>query len=311
MSSAHGAGLMVAPVLIGAGAAEAGASDHALEAVRSGAISRAARAGSAIALHVGAMLAVMGIVAVVVYEHVGVAVLRKAWVEPRRRLGRRVRRRRPPHALHVSRASSRSRSRWIRRRTSGRSRPSSRRPSSALALDADQLAAQLAVARGALAHVGGPSGSLAAEHGLAARGSARGRARAGAAAAPRRRALVLELVEPVERRLRRLQPRDRLVGRPRAARPAARRKRQQQRQRQALADERHEDHDEGHEDDLRRGRRRRAGTDSAAASETAPRMPLQPTTNRSRQPSPVSRARQRTTQASRTAITTRGDRQRR
>ena len=79
MSSAHGAGLMVAPVLLGASAAEAGASDHALEAVRSGAMS-VPESGLAIALHVGAMVAVMGVVAVVVYEHVGVAVLRKAWV---------------------------------------------------------------------------------------------------------------------------------------------------------------------------------------------------------------------------------------
>jgi uncharacterized membrane protein len=79
MSSAHGAGLMVAPVLLGASAAEAGASDHALAAVRSGAMS-VPESGLAIALHVGAMIAVMGVVAVVVYEHVGVAVLRKAWV---------------------------------------------------------------------------------------------------------------------------------------------------------------------------------------------------------------------------------------
>jgi hypothetical protein len=80
MSSAHGAGLMVAPVLLGAGTAEAGAAgDHALEAVRGGALS-VPESGLAIALHVGAMIAVMGVVAVVVYERVGVAVLRKAWV---------------------------------------------------------------------------------------------------------------------------------------------------------------------------------------------------------------------------------------
>src|SRR4029450_4445012 len=80
MSSAHGAGLMVAPVLIGAGAPAASASSaHALEAVRSGAMS-IPESGLAILLHVGAMIAVMGVVAVVVYEHVGVAVLRKAWV---------------------------------------------------------------------------------------------------------------------------------------------------------------------------------------------------------------------------------------
>jgi len=79
MSSAHGAGLMVAPVLLGAGAAEAGASDHALAAVRDGAMS-VPESGLAIALHVAAMIAVMAVVAVVVYERVGVAVLRKAWV---------------------------------------------------------------------------------------------------------------------------------------------------------------------------------------------------------------------------------------
>ena len=36
--------------------------------------------GLAIMLHVSAMIAVMGVVAIVVYEYVGVAVLRKAWV---------------------------------------------------------------------------------------------------------------------------------------------------------------------------------------------------------------------------------------
>jgi hypothetical protein len=79
MSSAHGAGLMVAPILLGAGAADAGASDHALDMVRDGAMS-VPESGLAIMLHVGAMIAVMGVVAVVVYEHVGVAVLRKAWI---------------------------------------------------------------------------------------------------------------------------------------------------------------------------------------------------------------------------------------
>jgi hypothetical protein len=78
MSSAHGAGLMVAPVLLGGGATAA-AGDHALDAARDGAMSVPA-GGLAIALHVGAMVAVMGVIAVLVYERVGVAVLRKAWV---------------------------------------------------------------------------------------------------------------------------------------------------------------------------------------------------------------------------------------
>ena len=81
MSSAHGAGLMVAPVLIGARAAgeAAASSDHALAAAQSGGLGVP---GSvlAVTLHVAAMLAVMAVVALVVYDRVGVAVLRKAWI---------------------------------------------------------------------------------------------------------------------------------------------------------------------------------------------------------------------------------------
>jgi hypothetical protein len=81
MSSAHGAGLMVAPVLIGAGAATdaAASSDHAIAAVQENGLSIP---GSVlgITLHVAAMLAVMAVVALVVYDHVGVSVLKKAWI---------------------------------------------------------------------------------------------------------------------------------------------------------------------------------------------------------------------------------------
>ena len=81
MSTAHGAGLMVAPVLIGAGAATdaAASGDHAIAAVQENGLSIP---GSmlGITLHVGAMLAVMGVVAVMVYDHVGVSVLKKAWL---------------------------------------------------------------------------------------------------------------------------------------------------------------------------------------------------------------------------------------
>jgi hypothetical protein len=79
MSSAHGAGLMVAPVLIGAGAASASANDHAIEAAGG---SGAALLTSAVGLllHVAAMVAVMGLVALLVYDRFGVAVLRKAWI---------------------------------------------------------------------------------------------------------------------------------------------------------------------------------------------------------------------------------------
>lgn len=80
MSTAHGAGLMVAPVLIGAGAAgEATAQDHALASVQEQGMSLPA-GGLAVLLHVAAMLAVMGVIAVLVYDRWGVSVLRRAWV---------------------------------------------------------------------------------------------------------------------------------------------------------------------------------------------------------------------------------------
>ena len=79
MSSAHGAGLMVAPVLIGAGAETASAKDHALEAASPASLSLV-ESGLAVSLHVGAMLVVMGVVALLVYEKLGVSILRRAWL---------------------------------------------------------------------------------------------------------------------------------------------------------------------------------------------------------------------------------------
>jgi hypothetical protein len=79
MSSAHGAGLMVAPVLIGTGASDAAAHDHAIQAVRDGTLSLPASA-LALLLHVGTMVTVMGVIAVLVYDRYGVAILRKAWI---------------------------------------------------------------------------------------------------------------------------------------------------------------------------------------------------------------------------------------
>lgn len=82
MSSAHGAGLMVAPVLIGLQAEARPAHDHAHELAAGTVASVGALPGNVlgIALHVGAMVVVMGVVAVVVYEKLGVAVLRRAWL---------------------------------------------------------------------------------------------------------------------------------------------------------------------------------------------------------------------------------------
>jgi hypothetical protein len=80
MSTAHGAGLMVAPVLIGAGAAgTAQASDHELSHVQMA--SQNIPAGAlALLMHVAMMVLVMGVIAVVVYEKLGVAILRQAWI---------------------------------------------------------------------------------------------------------------------------------------------------------------------------------------------------------------------------------------
>jgi hypothetical protein len=78
MSSAHGAGLMVAPVLIGL-QGELAASHHGGDLAMVGDLSLPASA-AAIVLHVGAMLLVMGVVAIVVYERVGLGILRRAWI---------------------------------------------------------------------------------------------------------------------------------------------------------------------------------------------------------------------------------------
>jgi hypothetical protein len=70
MSSAHGAGLMLAPVLLGMPVAGA---YHSLSEITM-------QAAFAASIHVTAMLLVMGIVAIVVYEKVGLRILRRGWV---------------------------------------------------------------------------------------------------------------------------------------------------------------------------------------------------------------------------------------
>jgi hypothetical protein len=84
MSTAHGAGLMIAPVLIGLQGAEAAAAggssahDH-LEISMVGDTSTIVSVLGLLA-HAGAMLLVMAAVAMVVYEKLGLRVLRKAWL---------------------------------------------------------------------------------------------------------------------------------------------------------------------------------------------------------------------------------------
>jgi hypothetical protein len=79
MSSAHGAGLMVAPVLIGAGAGAAAESSTTLGHVDVAGMSVIATV-LAVTVHVGAMLLVMGSVALLVYDRFGTQLLRKAWL---------------------------------------------------------------------------------------------------------------------------------------------------------------------------------------------------------------------------------------
>lgn len=72
MSSAHGAGLMVAPILVGATAGSG--DDHHIQGASIG------EAALVMTVHVGAMLAVMAAIALLVYEKLGVSVLAKAWL---------------------------------------------------------------------------------------------------------------------------------------------------------------------------------------------------------------------------------------
>ena len=74
MSTAHGAGLMVAPVVLGI---EASNHSHDDMAMITGPIDATA---IGVAVHVLAMVAVMAAIAFVVYERVGLQVLRRAWL---------------------------------------------------------------------------------------------------------------------------------------------------------------------------------------------------------------------------------------
>jgi hypothetical protein len=83
MSTAHGAGLMVAPVLIGLqGVAQASAHSRATDNTDVGMLHHVPLipSGIGIALHVLSMVVVMGVIAFIVYEKVGLEVLRRAWV---------------------------------------------------------------------------------------------------------------------------------------------------------------------------------------------------------------------------------------
>jgi hypothetical protein len=75
VSSAHGAGLMLLPVLTTEPLPAMTHPGHVMGAPAAGALTGLAAAG----VHTVAMLVVMGTIALVVYEFVGVGVLRRAW----------------------------------------------------------------------------------------------------------------------------------------------------------------------------------------------------------------------------------------
>ena len=77
MASAHGAGLMLVPILLAHGRATRRPGTWPTTPTASGSL---AVALAAVGVHTLAMLAVTGAVAVVVYEWVGVAFLRRGWI---------------------------------------------------------------------------------------------------------------------------------------------------------------------------------------------------------------------------------------
>ena len=81
MSSAHGAGVMILPIFLGlpSVASAHGGHEHGLAGTNL-TMSSIGQDVAAVFLHTLVMLMVMGSVALLVYEKLGVAVLRKAWL---------------------------------------------------------------------------------------------------------------------------------------------------------------------------------------------------------------------------------------
>jgi len=76
MATAHGAGLMVVPVFVSMSMADEGGHAHHMAATRAG----AGTALLATGLHAVGYLAVTAFVAVIVFEKLGVGILRRAWI---------------------------------------------------------------------------------------------------------------------------------------------------------------------------------------------------------------------------------------
>lgn len=78
MASAHGAGLMLFPILMGVMPAGHASMHHHLTTASLG--TTVLSGALVVVLHTSAMLLVMGAIAIVVYEKVGLAILRSAWI---------------------------------------------------------------------------------------------------------------------------------------------------------------------------------------------------------------------------------------
>jgi hypothetical protein len=83
MASAHGAGLMLIPVLLGLSSNEQMQGAHAHDAHTDHATMTSSAtvlaAFAAVGLHTLALFAVMGVIAIVVYEKLGVMILKRTW----------------------------------------------------------------------------------------------------------------------------------------------------------------------------------------------------------------------------------------
>ena len=80
MATAHGAGLMLFPVLLGMSrGVPTGHHHHPMPPLAHGAVGLI-QGTAVVLLHTGAMLVVMGTVAILVYEWVGLKILRRAWI---------------------------------------------------------------------------------------------------------------------------------------------------------------------------------------------------------------------------------------
>ena len=83
MATAHGAGLMLVPVLLHLPSSVEPQADHSAHAghmvMASATVAAPTTELAAVAIHTAAMFVVMGLIAMVVFEKVGLAILRRAW----------------------------------------------------------------------------------------------------------------------------------------------------------------------------------------------------------------------------------------